>query len=113
VELAGGKIPVQYQGRSLVPILKGETPADWRKSFLVEYYSDTVFPRVHKMGYKAVRDDRWKYIHYVDQNDLDELYDLQNDPYELRNCIRDAGSASALAKMQKELQQQLAETGGK
>jgi N-acetylglucosamine-6-sulfatase len=113
VELAGGKIPAQYQGRSLVPILKGETPADWRKSFLVEYYSDTVFPRVHKMGYKAVRDDRWKYIHYIDQNGLDELYDLQNDPYELKNCIHDPGSATALAKMQRELQRQLAETGGK
>jgi arylsulfatase A-like enzyme len=113
VELAGRPIPPQYQGRSLVPLLKGEAPKDWRKSFLVEYYSDTVFPRVHKMGYKAVRDDRWKYIHYLDLADADELYDLQNDPYELKNIIHDPAAAKPLARMQGELQQLLADTGAK
>ncbi len=113
VELAGGVIPSQYQGRSLLPILKGSVPADWRKSILVEYYSDTVFPRVRKMGYKAVRDNRWKYIHYTDQNGLDELYDLQNDPYELKNMIHERAAAAPLSKMQSELQRLLAQTGGK
>ncbi len=113
VELAGGAIPSRYQGRSLVPLLHGDVPADWRKSFLVEYYSDTVFPRVHKMGYKAVRDDRWKYIHYLDLSNADELYDLQNDPYELKNIIHDPAAAKPLAKMQNKLQQLLAETGAK
>ena len=113
VELAGGAIPPQYQGRSLLPLLKGAAPADWRKAFLVEYYSDTVFPRVRKMGYKAVRDDRWKYIHYTDRQNADELYDLQNDPYELKNIIHDSAAAAPLAKMQSELQRLLVETGGK
>lgn len=112
VELAGGAIPSQYQGRSLAPLLKGLPPADWRKSFLVEYYTDTVFPRAHKMGYKAVRDDRWKYIHYTDQVDLDELYDLRDDPYELKNLIHDSAAVAPLAKMQRELQRLLTETGG-
>ena len=65
------------------------------------------------MGYKAVRDDRWKYIHYTDQQNADELYDLQNDPYELKNIIHDSAAAAPLAKMQSELQRVLAETGGK
>jgi N-acetylglucosamine-6-sulfatase len=113
VELAGGTIPSQYQGHSLLPLFKGTAPADWRKAFLVEYYSDTVFPRVKKMGYKAVRDDRWKYIHYTDQTGADELYDLQNDPYELKNVVHDAGASDALAKMHVKLQRLLTETGGK
>ncbi len=60
-----------------------------RRELFVEYYSDTVFPRIRKMGYRAIRTERWKYIHYVDQNGVDELYDLRQDPYELKNRIRD------------------------
>ena len=51
-----------------------------RENFLIEYYSDTVFPRIRNMGYRAVRTHRWKYIHYVDLADGDELYDLIDDP---------------------------------
>jgi N-acetylglucosamine-6-sulfatase len=113
VEMAGGAIPAAYQGRSLVPLLKGVEPADWRKSILVEYFSDTVFPRMRKMGYHAVRDARWKYIHYDEQADADELYDLKNDPYELKNIIHDKAAADALSKMQNALRKLLVETGGK
>jgi N-acetylglucosamine-6-sulfatase len=113
VQLAGGKTPPQYQGRSLLPIMQGGLPFVWRKSVLVEYFSDTVFPRVRKMGYQAVRSSRWKLIHYTDQTGFDELYDLQNDPYELKNIINDPAAADARAKMQNELHQLLAETGGK
>jgi N-acetylglucosamine-6-sulfatase len=113
VELAGGAVPSNYQGRSLLPLLKGSIPPNWRKSFLVEYYSDTVFPRMHKMGYKAVRNDRWKYVHYIEQPNADELYDLQNDPYELKNIIRNPSAAAPREKMQSELQRLLSETGAK
>jgi N-acetylglucosamine-6-sulfatase len=113
VELAGGKIPEQYQGRSLVPLLKGEAPKDWRKSILVEYFSDTVFPRAHKMGYQCVRNDRWKYIHYTDLPGADELYDLANDLYELKNVFADPAASRSLAEMQEELKRLLTETGAK
>lgn len=111
VELAGGQVPASYQGRSLVPLLEGKTPDDWRDAVLAEYYSDTVFPRVHKMGYQAVRTDRWKYIHYTDQDGMDELYDLESDPYEIKNLANDPASANQLAAMQQELKQLLAQTG--
>jgi N-acetylglucosamine-6-sulfatase len=107
VELAGGVIPASYQGRSLAPLLNGAGAPDWRTSLLVEYYSDTVFPRMHKMAYKAVRSDRWKYIHYIEQKHADELYDLQNDPYELKNLIDDPAAATPLATMKAELQRLL------
>jgi N-acetylglucosamine-6-sulfatase len=103
VELAGRPIPSHYQGRSLVPLMKGASPEDWRTSFLIEYYSDAVFPRMNKMGYKAVRNDRWKFIRYLDQSNADELYDLQNDPYELKNLIRDPAVLQARSKMRNEL----------
>ena len=60
-----------------------------REDFLIEYESDTVFPRIRKMGYRAIRTKRWKYIHYRELPDSDELYDLVSDPYELRNRIQD------------------------
>ena len=106
IELAGQQPDQNLQGRSLVPIFN-QTVKDWRTSFLVEYYSDTVFPRIFKMGYKAVRNERYKYIHYVDLEDMDELYDLQTDPYELSNIIEDDGTAEVLQAMKDELARQL------
>jgi N-acetylglucosamine-6-sulfatase len=113
VQLAGGTIPSQYHGRSLVSLMKGAAPSDWRKSILVEYFSDTVFPRMRKMGYHAVRDERWKYIHYDDQADADELYDLTVDPYELKNVVHDKAAADALLQMQIKLRKLLVETNRK
>jgi N-acetylglucosamine-6-sulfatase len=113
IDIAGGKPPKQMQGRSLVPVLKGERPADWRHSFFVEYYSDTVFPRVHKMGYQAVRNDRWKYIHYLDLENADEIYDMENDPYEVHNQIGNPATAADVKAMKDELQRLMLETDKK
>jgi N-acetylglucosamine-6-sulfatase len=109
LELAGAAIPANMHGRSLVPLLKGTQPKV-RDSFLIEYFSDTVFPRVHKMGYQAVRTGRWKYIHYTELTGMDELYDLQTDPYEMRNLIDDPGAKKARQDCETELQRLLRET---
>jgi len=84
----------------------------WRTNFLVEYYSDTVFERIRNMGYKAVRNERYKYIHYVDLAGADELYDLQEDPYELKNLISDPDYAAVLEQMKGDLDNLLKQTGG-
>ena len=97
-------------GRSLVPLLNGDTPDDWRTSFLIEYYSDTVFRRIVTMGYKALRTERYKYIHYLELDGMDELYDLENDPYETKNIIDDPASETILETLRTELQRQLDET---
>jgi N-acetylglucosamine-6-sulfatase len=112
LQLAGATIPATMQGRSLVPLLAGHRPA-WRNSFLIEYYSDTVFPRVLQMGYKAVRNGRWKYIHYLDLQGMDELYDLQSDPYELKNLIHQKGAARALYRMKQAMEGLLKETSAR
>ena len=109
LELAGVAVPASMQGRSLVPLLKGARPA-WRNSFLIEYYTDTVFPRVLKMGYKAVRSGRWKYIHYLELEGMDELYDLETDPYEMKNLIAEPGATAALERMKKEMERLLKES---
>jgi N-acetylglucosamine-6-sulfatase len=112
LELAGVSVPTAAQGRSLAPLFKGAKPA-WRDSFLIEYYSDKVFPRMLQMGYKAVRTDRWKYIHYLELEGMDELYDLRNDPYEMKNLIGDPTAAKALDDMKGEMARLLKETSAR
>ena len=75
LELAGVARPAEMEGRSLVPLFRG-APAPWRSSFVIEYFTDTVFPRVLNMGYQSVRTERWKYIRYRELKSMDELYDL-------------------------------------
>jgi N-acetylglucosamine-6-sulfatase len=100
--LTGVSSSTPRDGRSLIPLFKGTDP-NWRSSILIEYYSDTVFPRMFKMGYKAVRTERYKYIRYEDLVGMDELYDLQTDPYELKNLMGSPAGASLLQSLQAEL----------
>lgn len=99
------------QGKSLLLVIKG-TATDWRTTILIEYYSDIVFPRIANMGYRAVRNQRFKYIQYKELQDMDELYDLQEDPYELHNLMNDPGQEGLIDQMKKELESQLRATGG-
>ncbi len=109
LDLAGAPVPAKLHGKSVVPLLKGEK-IPWRKAFLIEYFSDTTFPRMHKMGYQAVRTDRWKYIRYTDQKGMDELYNLQTDPYEMKNRIDEPKAKTILQAMQMEIARLLRET---
>jgi N-acetylglucosamine-6-sulfatase len=90
-------------GRSLAPIFSG-TAGAWRESFLVEYYTDTVFPRILTMGYSAVRTKTAKYIEYRELTGMNELYNLESDPYEEHNLIAGPAPATLLQTMQSELQ---------
>ncbi len=103
LDLAHAATPNSMDGRSLVPLLKGERPADWRTSFLIQYNTDTVFPRVYKMGYRAIRTKRWKYIRYIELSGMNELYDLKNDPYEMENVIHQSAMKPVLNQLDSEL----------
>jgi N-acetylglucosamine-6-sulfatase len=107
LELAGVRAPKEMQGRSLVPVLRGNA-RNWRQSFLTEYFAERNFPRTP--SWQGVRTSRWKYTHYTDSQGMDELYDLQADPYEMKNRIGDQDAARALKEMQAELQRLLRET---
>lgn len=83
LELAGVPVPEEMQGRSLLPLLRGEHPADWRRSLYYHFYE---YPAEHAVKrHYGVRDARWKLIHFYDDIDWWELYDLETDPHELNN----------------------------
>jgi N-acetylglucosamine-6-sulfatase len=105
IELAGGKPGPQVQGRSLLPLFGTRRPA-WRKSFLIEYWAENAMPWLVGMTYKAVRTDRHKYIRWVNRGrngELDELYDLEKDPYELANVIRRPAYRAVRERLRREL----------
>lgn len=105
LDLADVRAPRSMQGRSLVPLLKGKK-ASWRDSFLYAYYREDWVPGLPTMF--AVRTERWKYIHCPDvPGDIDELYDLENDPHELRNLAIDPAHKDRLAEMEAELKRLL------
>jgi len=82
LEIAGQPIPDDMQGKSLVPILQGKTPEDWRKSFYYHYYE---FPGPHNVArHYGVTDGTHKLIHYYELGEW-ELFDLASDPNELEN----------------------------
>jgi N-acetylglucosamine-6-sulfatase len=105
LELAGGRPGPQIQGRSLLPLL-ARPRAAWRKSILVEYWAENAMPWLVGMTYKAVRTERHKYIHWVNRGragELDELYDLQKDPFELKNLTASRGYAGVRTRLRGEL----------
>ncbi|WP_197442643.1 sulfatase family protein [Lignipirellula cremea] len=103
LQLAGAKVPAGIEGRSLVGLFQGAEPADWRKAFLIEYYSDTVFPRIAQMGYQALRSEKYKYIRYLELPDADELYLLTEDPYEMQNRIHDPKAKKLVHQLRRHL----------
>jgi arylsulfatase A-like enzyme len=81
LDAAGVPVPPEMQGRSLVPILKAETPDNWRKSFYYHYYE---YPKPHHvMPHYGVVTERYKLVHFYDDANYWELFDLQKDPDEM------------------------------
>lgn len=104
LELASVKPLTPMHGRSLVPLFR-DPSAPWRSAVLTEYFLEKVAPQVPP--WQAVRTERWKYIHYIDHADWDELYDLRADPKEERNFIHNPAAEGPLREMRKELQRLL------
>jgi len=114
IELAGGRPGPQVQGRSLLPLLAGKR-ASWRQSFLVEYWAENAYPWLVGMTYKAVRTERHKYIRWVNlsrNGELDELYDLERDPYEIANVIDRPAYRATREKLRRYLRRLAVEAGG-
>jgi arylsulfatase A-like enzyme len=103
LEAAGLPLPQDMQGRSLVPLLKGAAPEDWRKSFYYHYYE---FPQPHRVRpHYGVVTDRHKLIHfYAPDVDYWELYDRTADPQEMRNFYGNPDYKDVTAELKLELQ---------
>ncbi len=102
LEAAGVLVPAEMQGLSLVPLLKGESPPSWRKSFYYHYYE---FPGPHRVArHYGVVTDRYKMVHFYEpQFDYWELFDLQIDPREMTSVYESADYATARKELAAEL----------
>jgi arylsulfatase A-like enzyme len=90
LDLAGLPVPAAMQGRSLVPLLRGDSPADWRTSIYYRYYHD---PGHHNtVAHLGVRTATHKLIHYWKQ-DAYEMFDLTKDPTEQHNLLHSRAEA--------------------
>ena len=104
LDLAGLPVPPEMQGRSWRPLLTGK-PADWRKSFLAEYFLENAFPNTPTLV--AVRTADAKLVKYPGHDEWTELFDLARDPYEMKNLAADPAHKDLLARMQAEFDQQV------
>jgi N-acetylglucosamine-6-sulfatase len=84
LDLAGAPIPTQIQGKSLRPVLKNPK-AKVRTELFCEYFREAQFPKTP--NWRAIRSERYKYVHYPELKGADEFYDLRQDPGELKNLI--------------------------
>lgn len=105
LDMADLSIPDDMQGKSLVPLLEGRTPADWRDSLYYHYYE---YPGSHEVRcHEGVSDGRWKLIKFygVDVPDGEEweLYDLKNDPAEMKNVYSNPEYRSRVEALKTEL----------
>lgn len=103
LEAAGVEVPKEVQGRSLVPVLKGNVPADWRTSFYYHYYE---YPGPHAVRrHYGVVTDRYKLVRFYEPGaEAWELFDRKTDPHELTSLH----GKPELAAVQKELEAELA-----
>ena len=88
LDLAGVKIPKYMQGDSMIKLISGKKDRYWRKSMFFEYYVDDAWPYAGP-DQVAVRTNKYKLIDNFLNDDIDELYDLINDPGEMNNLIND------------------------
>ncbi|MDH7482511.1 MAG: sulfatase-like hydrolase/transferase [Armatimonadota bacterium] len=107
LDIAGVDIPKTMQGRSILPILKGKK-SEWRESFLYEYFREEWAAGIPLM--LGVRSKDWTYCSYPDMNDIEELYDLRNDPTQVRNLALDSAHLEKLQEMRAELERLKKET---
>ena len=108
LDWAGAKIPDRYQGHSLQPIVANGKPADWRTESLHEHFA--VLNRIP--AFEGLRNERFKYVRYVDHGGREFLHDLKNDPDELVNLADDPSYADTLLAMRERTTARVNELGG-
>jgi N-acetylglucosamine-6-sulfatase len=112
LELCSGAALPKAHGKSWVKLVQGGDSA-WRTSWFYHYNYEKQFP--YTPNVRALRTDRWKYIEYPHGDGsfkhLGELYDLQNDPGETKNLIKQPDLAATITELKTELAKRMVETG--
>ncbi len=109
MEVMGLQTPPHMDGKSFLPLLKGEN-IPWRDRFLYVYYWEKNFPQTPTTF--ALRTPKAKYITYYGLWDSDEYYDLATDPEESRNLINDPSRLAEVSRMEEELYRMMEDLGG-
>lgn len=105
LDIAGAEIPADMQGKSIVPLMKGKTPEDWRKSLYYHYYE---YPGYHSVRrHEGVATKRYKLIRFYGKNvpggEEWEFYDLEKDPNEMKSIYQDPMQKARIENMKQEL----------
>lgn len=103
LDVGGVSKPEGMQGESLLPLL-GNPAAAWRKDWFYEHtYAGTPDNPIAKS--EGVRSERWKYIRWLDPKpNVEELFDLENDPDELKNLVADPAHRTTLEDLRSRYQ---------
>lgn len=110
LDLTGMDPAEQFDGQSFKKLLQGKEIANWRDTIFYEYFWERPFPQTPTVH--AVRTQKYKYIRYHGIWDLNELYDLENDPLEMNNLIRNPEMAATARDLRNALFRWIAETDG-
>ena len=108
LDWAGATIPERYQGHSLQPVVNAGKPKDWRS----ETYHEHFAVRNRIPAYEGLRNENFKYVRYIDEENYEFLHDLKNDPDELVNLASDPKHAETLQQMRKRTTERVTELGG-
>jgi len=113
LDVAGATPPPQFEGKSVLPVATGAVAVkDWTEDdFIYEYYWEWTFPQTPTTF--AIQRGRLKYIQYHGVWDLEELYDLSQDPEEMNNLIHDKAYAAERAELRRALFKGLATNSGR
>jgi arylsulfatase A-like enzyme len=109
LEAAGVRPPKEMDGRSFLPLLKGEE-IPWRDAVFYEYYWERPFPHTPTMH--GIRTAHYKYIRYHGVWDSDELYDLEADPEEINNLIDEPEHKDLIQQFSNRIYDWLQQTDG-
>jgi arylsulfatase A-like enzyme len=107
MEMAGGQAPTSVHGRSIVPVLKAETPADWRQSVYYHWFSTGGHMVPIHYGVRTSRHT----LAYFPATDEWELFDLQKDPMQMRSFYTDPAYAATVTELKAELTRLRAQYG--
>lgn len=109
LDYAGVEIPEQMQGRSMKPVLEGNTPEDWRDAMYYHYYE---YPAWHGVKrHYGVRTDRYKLMHFYYDIDQWEFYDLKKDSLEMHNEIDNPEYQDEIERLKKIIEEKRKEFG--
>jgi len=109
MEAMGLRTPPHMDGRSFLPLAEGKQ-LSWRDYFLYVYYWEKNYPQSPTVF--ALRGDRYKYITYYGLWDIDELYDLKNDPEEMTNLLYEPQYKTISRQMEDKLYSMMRDLGG-